>query len=75
MAQNVLRLLTIERAQWAVARIRRQARIAGVDQLTLADIDSEIRLARAERPRNAVVDQGGEASTSARASAPVRTLL
>lgn len=51
MVQNVLRLLKIVRAQWAVSRIRRQARVAGLDQLTQEDIDSEIRLARAERRR------------------------
>ncbi|HEV3049593.1 MAG TPA: type II toxin-antitoxin system prevent-host-death family antitoxin [Longimicrobium sp.] len=45
------RLIRQARAQWAVSRIRRQAQAAGLDKLTMEEIDEEIRLARAERAR------------------------
>lgn len=45
------RLIRQARAQWAVSRIRKRAREAGLDTLTEADIEAEIRAARAERKR------------------------
>ena len=45
------RLIRQARAQWAVSRIRRQAQAAGLDKLSMDEIDEEIRLARAERAR------------------------
>lgn len=45
------RLIRQARAQWAVSRIRRQAQAAGLDKLSMDEIDEEIRLARADRVR------------------------
>lgn len=38
------------RAQLAVSKMRRQAGEAGLDRMTIDDIDAEIRQARLERP-------------------------
>jgi prevent-host-death family protein len=43
------RLIRQARAQWAVSRIRKQARLNGTDQLGPDEIEAEIRAARAER--------------------------
>jgi len=43
------RLIRQARAQWALSRIRAEARAAGTDRLTMEEIDAEIRAARAER--------------------------
>ncbi|HEX8452635.1 MAG TPA: hypothetical protein VF647_11095 [Longimicrobium sp.] len=40
------------RVQHAIARVREDARRNGTDQLTMDDIDAEIRAARAERRRS-----------------------
>lgn len=43
------RLIRKARAEWAVSRIRSRARRAGLDRMTMDEIDAEIRAARAER--------------------------
>jgi prevent-host-death family protein len=43
------RLVRQARAQWAVSRIRKRARQAGLDALTEDEVQAEIRAARQER--------------------------
>jgi antitoxin (DNA-binding transcriptional repressor) of toxin-antitoxin stability system len=43
------RLIRKARAEWAISRIRKRAQRAGLDQMTLDEINAEIAAARAER--------------------------
>lgn len=45
------RLIRQARAQWAVSRIRKRAQAAGLDQLSVDEIEAEVREARAQRAR------------------------
>jgi prevent-host-death family protein len=45
------RLIRRARAQWAISRMRKRARGAGLDAMSADEIEAEIRAARAERAR------------------------
>ena len=45
------RMILQARAQWAISRIRKRAQASGLDRLTPAEIEAEIKAARAERKR------------------------